>query len=103
MGGKRRGVKGWKQPIKTQNKCDKSFNHQKNHQKKHSRYIPPSNQGWEEEEEGRKDESSHSKYKIKVTKVSIIKKKSKYIPPICQGWEGKEEGRKDESAIQDTK
>ena len=53
-------------------------------------YIPPSNQGWEEEEEGRKDESSHSKDNKKMTQVSIIREKhSMYIPPANQGWEEK--------------
>ena len=56
-------------------------------------YIPPSNQGWEEEEEGRKDESSHSKDNKKMTQVSIIREKhSMYIPPANQGWEEKKRG-----------
>ena len=41
---------------------------------KHSRYIPSTNQGWEEKEKGSNDESSYSKHKIKETHVSIIKK-----------------------------
>ena len=66
---------------------------------KHSRYSPPSNQGWEEKEEERRDKSSPSKHKVKVTQVSIITEKhSRYIPPSNQGWSEKEEGRKDESS-----
>ena len=41
---------------------------------KHSRYIPPTNQGWEEKEEGSNEESSHSKHKIKEIHVYISKK-----------------------------
>ena len=39
-------------------------------------YIPPSNQGWEEEEEGRKDESSHSKYNKKNDTSFIHQRKT---------------------------
>ena len=57
---------------------------------KHSRYTPPTNQGWEEKEEGSNDESSHSKHKIRVTQVSTIKEKlSRYTPPTNQVWEEK--------------
>ena len=34
---------------------------------KHSRYTPPTNQGWEEKEGGSKDEGSHLKRKINET------------------------------------
>ena len=62
---------------------------------KHSMYIPPANQGWEEKKEGKWDETSQSKDKIKVTQVSIIREKpSMFIPPTNQGWEEKEEGEK---------
>ena len=43
---------------------------------KSSRYTPLTNQGWQEKEEGSKDESSYSKHKTKETQVSIIKKKT---------------------------
>ena len=53
----------------------------------------------EEKEEGSTDENSHSKHKIKVTQVSIIKEKhSMYTPPTNQVWEEKEEGSTDESS-----
>ena len=40
---------------------------------KHSRYTPPTNQGWDENYEGGNDESSHSKHKIREIQVYIIK------------------------------
>ena len=42
-------------------------------EEKYSRYTPPTNQVWEEKEEGSNDESSYSKHKIRVTQVSTIK------------------------------
>ena len=66
---------------------------------KHSRYTPPTNQGWKEKEEGNNDESSHSKHKINKTQFSIIKENhSRYTPPTNQGWEEKEEGSNEESS-----
>ena len=63
---------------------------------KYSRYTPPTNQGWAEKEQRIKDESSHSKHKIKETQVSIIiEKYSRYTPPTNQVWEEKEEGSKE--------
>ena len=57
---------------------------------KHSRYTPPLNQCWEEKEEGRTDDSSYSKHKIKTTQVSVIKEKhSRYTQPNNQEWEEK--------------
>ena len=54
-----------------------------------SRYTPPTNQGWEEREEGSNDKSSHSKHK-KETQVTIITEKhSWYTTPINQAWEEK--------------
>ena len=53
----------------------------------------------EEKEEGSTDENSHSKHKIKVTQVSIIKEKhSRYTPLTNQVWEEKEEWNTDESS-----
>ena len=53
----------------------------------------------EEKEEGSTDENSHSKHKIKVTQVSIIKEKhSRYTPPTNQVWEEKEEESTDENS-----
>ena len=61
--------------------------------------MPSANQGYEEKEERRRDESSYSKHKIKMTQVLIIKEKhSRYSPPSNQGWEQKEEERRDESS-----
>ena len=71
---------------------------------KHSRYIPPTNQGWEEKEEGSNEESSHSKHKIKEIHVYISKKKhSRYTPPTNQVWEEKEIRAAMKAAIQNTK
>ena len=36
-------------------------------------YIPPTNQVWEEKEDGSNDDSSYSKNKLKETQVSNIK------------------------------
>ena len=59
----------------------------------HSRYLPPTNQVWEEKEEGSNDDSSYSKYKIKETQVSIIKKKIiKVHTTLWSGVEGKRRG-----------
>ena len=53
----------------------------------------------EEKEEESTDENSHSKYKIKVTHVLIIKEKhSRYTPSTNQCWEEKEEGITDDSS-----
>ena len=53
----------------------------------------------EEKEEESTDENSHSKHKIKMTQVSIIKEKhSSYTPPLNQCWEEKKEGRTDDSS-----
>ena len=50
-------------------------------------------------EEGSNDESSHSKHKIRVTKISIIEEKhSRYTSPTNQVWEKKEDGSNDESS-----
>ena len=66
---------------------------------KRSRYTSPTNQGWQEKEEGSTDESSYSKHSKRVTQVSIIKeKRSRYTPSTNQGWEEKEEGSTDESS-----
>ena len=66
---------------------------------KHSRYTTPTNQGWEEKEEGSNDESSYSKHKIKETQVSIInEKRSSYTPSTNQVWEEKEEVSNDDSS-----
>ena len=71
---------------------------------KHSRYTPPTNQGWEEKEEVSTDESSYSKPKMRVTQVSIIKGTfSRYTKPTNQGWEEKEGGVLMKAAIQNTK
>ena len=43
---------------------------------KRSRYTPPAKQGWQEKEEGNKDDGSYSKHKIKETQVSTILKKT---------------------------
>ena len=52
---------------------------------KHSRYTPPTNQGWEEKEEVSTDESSYSKPKMRVTQVSIIKGTfSRYTNPLIR-------------------
>ena len=60
--------------------------------KKNSRYTQPTNQVWEEKEEGSTDENSHSKHKIKVTQVLTIKEKhSRYTPPTNQVRQEKEE------------
>ena len=54
---------------------------------KHSRYTPPTNQAWEEKEEGSNDESKFSKHKVKETQISIITEKhSRYTTPTNQGW-----------------
>ena len=55
---------------------------------KHSRYTPPSNQGWEEKEEGCNDESSHSntKYKRDTSLNHQKKKHSRYTTFTNQGW-----------------
>ena len=71
---------------------------------KRSRYTPPTKQGWQEKEEGNKDDGSYSKHKIKETQVSIIKKKhSRYTPPTNQVWEEKEEGSNDDSSYSNYK
>ena len=74
---------------------------------KHSMYIPPANQGWEEKEEGKWDESSHSKHK-KMTQVSIIKKIIKKniqgtYHPVIRGGRKKKRGERMKAAIQNTK
>ena len=71
---------------------------------KHSRYTPSTNQVWEQKEEGRYDDSSYSKYKIKETQVSIIKEKhSRYTPATEQGCEEKKRGVMMKAAVQNTK
>ena len=71
---------------------------------KHSRYIPPSNQEWGEKEEKRKDESSHSKHKIKVTQVSIIRGNIQCTYHLLiRGKRKKKRGERMKAAIQNTK
>ena len=41
---------------------------------KHSWYTPPTNQGWEEEEEGSNDESSYSEHKKRDTSFNHQRK-----------------------------
>ena len=66
---------------------------------KHSRYTPPTNQGWEEKEERSTDDNSFLKHKIKKSQISIIKEEySRYTLSIYQVWEEKEEGGNDESS-----
>ena len=73
-------------------------------EEKHSRYTSPTNQVWEEKEDGSNDESSYSKLKIKKTQLSIIKEKhSRYTTPTNQGWEEKKRGVMMKAAIQNTK
>ena len=80
---KKRGIM-IKAAIQNTNKRETQFSIIK---KKHSRYTPPTNQGWEEKEEESNDESSYSKYKIKETHVSIIKEKYPWYTPLTnQGW-----------------
>ena len=71
---------------------------------KHSRYIPSTNQGWEEKEKGSNDESSYSKHKIKETHVSIIKKNIQGThQPLMRCGRRKKRGVMMKAAIQNTK
>ena len=88
MGGKRRVNNGESSRSKHKNKEIQVYIIKE----KHSRYTPPTNQGWAEKQEGIIYESSHSKHKLKETQVSIITEKhSRYTPPTNQVWEEEEE------------
>ena len=63
----------------------KQLRHRFKSSKKNIQGTPPTNQGWEEKEEGSTDKSSYSKPKMRVTQVSIIKEKhSRYTPPLIR-------------------